>query len=95
MAVAEARYAVGYYTHSDICENARNTTSSFLPKAQTRSPSSVTQNDTLPLAEVNKIGGLRRALPTIVSFPNSYKFSFQPNGDPGPGMLYNHDTRQW
>ena len=38
VAAAEAGYPVGCYTHSDICENARNATRSFLPKAQTRYP---------------------------------------------------------
>ena len=38
VSVIEARYPVRFFTHTDICKDARHTTNTCLPKAQVRYP---------------------------------------------------------
>ena len=58
-------------------------------------PNQVLTDDKPPFTSVKKIGQPRRALPTLVSYPGSYEFTFQRWKEPGPGMLYNVDTQRW
>ena len=60
-------------------------------------PNKVLKDDEPPFTPVNKTGELRRALPTLVSYPGSYRFKFQGYNQPSPGMLYNtekHDSEE-
>ena len=50
----------------------------------------VTKGDELPLALVNKVGAPRGALPTLVTYPESYAFRAR-----GPGMVWDSSTQSY
>ena len=44
---------------------------------------------------INKRGEPMRAFPTLVATPSSYAFRFQGPDQPGPGMVYDRNLREW